>query len=182
MDIFKRFENYCCPVCEPGGVAKGFTTWFRVRPESAQALQRLTGEKAKYEVAIRAEIAKSGFQMTSDASGKKYPLNTSDPGNVYGKRKPGELPVQRDVCVGLLFGLTPNCKDKDVDNMTKLFLDALQGEDGLIHNDKAVVHLDVLKRVLVPSTITDNNYLVGVRISVSVSPSPSLLDRPCTPK
>jgi len=167
MDIFKRFEEYCCPVCEPDGVARGFSTWFRVRPESAQALHNLgAGEKAKYEQAIRAEIATHGFQMTWDASGKRYPLNTFDPGNVYGKRKPGELPVQRDVCVSLFFGLTPNCADKDVDNMTKLFLDALKGSDGLIHDDKAVVHLDVLKRVLVPCTVTENNYLVGVRISL----------------
>ncbi len=167
MDIFKRLEDYCCPVCEPGGIARGFTTWFRVRPASAQALHKLgAGEKAGYEQAIRMEIDKHGFRMTWDTSGKKYPLNTFDPGNVYGKRKPGQPPVQRDVCVSLLFGLTPDCKDKDVDNMTKLFLDALKGPDGLIHDDKDIVHLDVMKRVLMPCSVTKDNYLVGVRISL----------------
>ena len=41
MDIFERFQDYCCPVCEPDGIAMGFTTWFRVRPESAQALHNV---------------------------------------------------------------------------------------------------------------------------------------------
>ncbi len=166
MDIFNWFEEFRCPVCQPEGGVGGFTTWFRVRPESAQALHKRTGEKAKYEKAIRAEIAKNGFQMTWDHSGKAYPLNTFDPANVYGKRKPGEPPRQRDVCVGLLFGLTPNCLDKDLDNMSKLFLDALKGDDSLLHDDKAVVHLDVLKRVLTPSVSVEDNYLVGVRIAL----------------
>ncbi|HEX7641963.1 MAG TPA: hypothetical protein VF450_06900 [Noviherbaspirillum sp.] len=176
-DVFKRFEEYCCPVCEPGGIARGFITWFRIRPESAQALHNLgAGEKAKYEQAIRAEIAKHGFQMVWDASEKRYPLNTFDPGNVYGKRKPDEPPVYRDVCVGLFFGLTPDCTDKDVDNMTKLFLDALKGPDGLFHDDKAVVHLDVLKRVLMPSADIKDNYLVGVRISLVRSTVKRIVD------
>lgn len=170
MDIFKRFEDYSCPLCEPEGLANGFTTWFRVRPESAQALHNLgAGQKAKYEAAIRKEIADHGFQMSWDAAGKKYPLNTFDPKNVYGKRKDGEPPVQRDVCIRLFFGLSVGCTDKDVDNMTKLFLDALKGDDGLIHDDKAVVHLEVLKRVLVPNMVTNDNYLVGVRISLARS-------------
>ena len=165
MDIFEKFKDYCCPVCEPDRPGMSFSTWFRVRPESAQALHNMgAGEKGKYEKAIRDEIARHSHQMTWDASGNRYPLNTFDPKNVYGKRKPDEPPKQRDVCVGLLFGLTPNCSDKDVDNMAKLFLDALKGADGLFHDDKAVVHLEVLKRVLVPNSVTDNNYLVGVRI------------------
>lgn len=167
MNIFDRFQNYCCPVCEPDGIAKGFTTWFRVRPESAQGLHNVgPGVKRRYEEAIRLEIAKKSNQMTWSASGKKYPLNTFDPHNVYGRRKPGEPPVQRDVCIGLLFGLTPTCADKDVDNMTKLFLDALKGPEGLIHDDDAIVHLDVIKRVLLPSSAIENNYVVGVRISL----------------
>lgn len=167
MNIFKRFDDYCCPICEPDGIALGFTTWFRIRPESAQSLHNLgAGEKASYEQAVQNEIIKNNYQMLWDTSGKRYPLNTFDPGNVYGKRKPGEKPVQRDVCVGLFFGLTATCKDKDVDNMTKLFLDSLKGPDGLINDDKAVVHLDVLKRQLVPTEITNDNYLVGVRISL----------------
>lgn len=104
--------------------------------------------------------------MTWDLSGKKYPLNTFDPKNVYGKRKPDEPPVQLDVCVGLLFGLSQECLDKDVDNMTKLFLDALKGADGLVHDDSAVVHLNVTKRLLIPAAPTTNNYLVGVRVTV----------------
>lgn len=167
MDIFAHLNDYCCPVCQPSGIPTGFSTWFRVRPESAQALHNLgAGEKARYENAIRAEIAKHNYQMTWGKVGHGYPLNTFDPHNVYGKRGKNDPPVQRDVCVALLFGLTPGCPDKDVDNMAKLFLDALKGKDGLVHDDKAVVHLEVLKRVLVPSTVTGDNYLVGVRISL----------------
>jgi hypothetical protein len=167
MDTFKDFEDHRCLVCQPKGIVDPFSAWFRVRPESAQALHNLgAGEKAKYENAIRVEIAKRGLQMTWGISGKRVPLNTFDPDNVYGKRKNGDPPRQRDVCVGLIFGLTGSCTDKDVDNMTKLFLDALKGDDGLIHDDSAVVHLNVLKRVLVPSTTTGDNYLVGVRIGL----------------
>ena len=167
MDIFTWFQNFRCPICQPTGAMGGFTTWFRVRPASAQSLHNLgAGEKAKYEQAIRAEMTKHGLQMTWVNSGTKYPLNTFDPTNVYGRRRPGEPPRQRDVCVGLFFGLTPDCSDKDIDNMSKLFIDALKGPEGLLHDDKAVVHLDVLKRILTPLTLTADNYLVGVRITL----------------
>lgn len=162
VDLIKYFEDYICPVCKGRTTPGGFTTWFRVQPASAQALHGLgAGEKANYEQKIKNEIAKHSHQMKWDLSGATYPLNVFDPNNVYGKG-----PKNRDVCVGLFFGLSQSCTDKDVDNMAKLFLDAIKGNDGLLSDDKAVTHLEIIKRELIPELPTDNNYLVGVRISL----------------
>lgn len=160
--LIQHFEDYVCQLCKERIVPGGFTTWFRVRPASAQALESAgTGVKADYIEKIKKEILNNGWQMAWDTSGITHPLNEFDPNNVYGKG-----PKTRDVCVGLFFGLSPSCRDKDVDNMAKLFLDAIKGSDGLLSDDKAVTHLEIIKRELVPDPPTQDNYLVGVRISI----------------
>jgi hypothetical protein len=160
--LIQHFEDYVCPICRERIVPGGFTTWFRVKPKSAQALESAgAGVKADYISKIKNEILKNGWQMAWDTSGKKHPLNEFDPNNVYGNG-----PKTRDVCVGLFFGLSASCRDKDVDNMAKLFLDVIKGADGLISDDKAVTHLEIIKRELVSDPPTQGNYLVGVRISM----------------
>lgn len=161
-ELIKNFEEYVCPICNGGIAIGGFTTWFRVRPESAQALNKIAGDKSLYENKIREEVAKRGYQFTWSSNGLTHPLNVSDPYSVHGRGM-----KIRDVCVGLFFGLSPSCKDKDVDNMTKAFLDAIKGPEGLISDDSAVTHLEVIKRELEHDlSSSQDNYLVGVRISL----------------
>jgi hypothetical protein len=162
-ELIKYFEDFVCPICRDRIVPGGFTTWFRVEPKSAQSLHADgAGKKALYEQKIKAEIAKNNYQMVGSADGTKHPLNVFDPNNVYGKGT-----RYMDVCIGLFFGLSPTCKDKDVDNMAKLFLDALKGPNGLLSDDKVITHLEVIKRELIsePPSSPDN-YLVGVRVSM----------------
>ena len=161
-NLMEEFQEYACPHCSLPPYTQGFTAWFRVNPESAQDLHT-EGKDVKnaYEQKIKDEFAKRNFQQVATVGGARYPLNLSDPANVYGKGV-----KSLDVCVGLFFGLSKKCTDKDVDNMTKLFLDALKGEDGLIDDDRAVTHLEVFKRILVhqAGSEADENYLVGVRV------------------
>ena len=159
--LLPYFENYVCPICRTAPKIGGYTTWFRVQPASAQVLHASgAGKKSAYEKKIKDAIRNSRHRIASDTE-VNGPLNVFDPNNVYGKGT-----KELDVCIGLFFGLSPSCADKDVDNMTKVFLDAIKGPGGLISDDKAVTHLEVIKRQMVATEISvADNYLVGVRIS-----------------
>jgi Holliday junction resolvase RusA-like endonuclease len=165
-ELVNYFQDYRCPICKPGTRVGAFTTWFRVKPESAQSLHNQgAGVKANYEQKIRKEIEERGYRPKSTHSGFEYPLNVSNPVGIYGQKND-----ERDACVGLFFGLSESCTDKDADNMAKLFLDAIKGKDGFLSDDKVISHLEVIKRNLIADPQQPHNYLVGVRIGL-VGPS-----------
>lgn len=161
MNLIDEFQDHICPICSPATFRRGFTAWFRVKPESAQALAQTSGNTCGFRQRIRDEIKKNNYQAIGSWKGDKYPINISDPLNVYGKGS-----IARNVCVSLFFGLSEGCTDKDVDNMAKAFLDAIKGKEGLISDDDKVTHLEILKRRLIPKQPSNGNYLVGVRISL----------------
>lgn len=161
MNLIDEFQEHICPICSPAAFRPGFTTWFRVKPESAQVLAQTSGATCGFRQRIRDEIKKKNYQEIGTWKGDRYPINITDPLNVYGKGS-----VARNVCVSLFFGLSERCTDKDVDNMAKAFLDAIKGNEGLISDDAKVTHLEILKRRLIPKQPSDDNYLVGVRISL----------------
>lgn len=160
MNLIEDFQDHICPICNPGRFGPGFTAWFRVKPQSAQALAQNAGAKCKFRQEIKREICENNYQQIGSWKGRRYPINISDPINAYGR---GSL--AKNVCVSLLFGLSTSCSDKDVDNMAKAFLDAIKGDDGLISDDSEVTHLEIIKRWIIPGAPTNDNYLIGVRIS-----------------
>ena len=100
---FTQFEESICPVCKKRGVP----VWFRVRPESAQAMSR-EGTRA-FRANIRSTILER-YSRISDERGISRPWNVTENGD------------RLRVCVHLLFGLAKGNKDKDVDNMAKAVL------------------------------------------------------------
>lgn len=76
----------------------------------------------------------------------------------------GNVPYGKDdkLCVLLIFLLGHNDKEKDLDNMTKALLDALQGH--LFHNDSAIDHLNLIK-------LRDNERVTSGRIIVNIRKS-----------
>lgn len=150
---FTQFQESICPVCKKRGVP----VWFRVRPESAQAM---SGEKTRtFRDHIRSKILER-YNRISGVSGTSRPWNVTEHGD------------QLHVCVHLLFGLAKGDHDKDVDNMAKAFLDAIKDDDsesyGLISDDSFVQHLSIEKyELLIPPAgqAQDLNYIVGVKIA-----------------
>lgn len=150
---FTQFQESICPVCKK----RGIPVWFRVKPESAQAM---SGEKARtFRDDIRSTILER-YNRISDERGISSPWNVTEGGD------------QLRVCVHLLFGLAKVDKDKDVDNMAKAFLDAIKDDDsepyGLISDDSFVQHLSIEKyTLLIPpgGQAQDLNYIVGVKIA-----------------
>ncbi len=152
-DEFTQFEESICPVCKKRGVP----VWFRVRPESAQAM---SGEETRtFRDDIRSKILER-YNRVSDERGISRPLNVTEDGD------------QLRICVRLLFGLAKVDNDKDVDNMAKAFLDAIKDDNsesyGLISDDSFVQHLSIEKyTLLIPPAgqAQDLNYIVGVKIA-----------------
>ena len=150
---FTQFQESICPVCKKRGVP----VWFRVRPESAQAM---SGEKKKtFRDNIRSKILER-YTRISDERGISRAWNVTNDGD------------QLRVCVHLLFGLAKVDNDKDVDNMAKAFLDAIKDDDsesyGLISDDSFVQHLSIQKYTLLlppAGQAQDLNYIVGVKIA-----------------
>lgn len=152
---FASFDKRPCPVC--GRV--GRTTYFRLRPESAQAMGagRLGSDVITtydFRAAVKADVRKRNLRWHGK-NGETYPWNWDLDGN-----KP--MPA----CVHLLFGMGRPDHDKDVDNMAKAFLDAIKHV--LIDDDSGVQHMLVEKyRLHVPEggVNAKENVLVGVRVA-----------------
>lgn len=151
------FEKRACPVC--GCI--GRTTYFRLRPESAQAMAQVRdgGDRVTtydFRKSVKRAVLERRLRWNGQ-NGETYPWNWN----------PDERKAY-PACVHLLFGLSDSetDKDKDVDNMTKAFLDAIKHV--LIDDDAGVQHLLVEKyRLHIPAGGTNaaENVLVGVRIA-----------------
>lgn len=160
MKIIDYFQDYKCPTCQTRRPIGGFTTWLRIKPESAQQLYKVSGATAKFrKTVIEAILAKWPQTNPNTDAGLAFPLNATRKSKLTGQKT-----VIKKICVGLFFGLSEKCKNKDVDNMTKAILDSLKGKSGLFNDDSEIVHLEVFKRVLVPSKSVADNYCVGIRI------------------
>lgn len=126
MNLLESFGEGQCMICEAPPRFGGATHWYRVQPESAQALRSKSdvgglSAKLHFRQKIQNEIQVKKHGAIASISGKRHPLNLRDP---LGVSRPAK---ELDVCIGLFFGLSPQCRDKDVDNMAKAFLDAIKG-------------------------------------------------------
>jgi hypothetical protein len=148
----EHFQNATCSLCAPDNRRGGRTHFFPISPKSMQTLKksRTTDE---FRAAIRQIIEEDNLRSIGAHKGERHALNVHDPLGL------GHGPITRQVCVGLLFCLSRDSQNSDVDNMAKSFLDAIQGPTGLITNDMEVVHLEVIK-----VRGDDSQGMIGLRI------------------
>lgn len=156
QQFIDEFQNNGCAVCN---VKRPFTAWLRIKPASFQSLAKEKMTKS-FRVAVAAFISDCGMQMAVSHS-SRTPLNVIDGSN-------------RNVCIGLFLGLSAVEKDKDVDNVSKAFLDALKGNLGLISDDACITHLDIRKVVMQTSIPSSSNHVVGIRLGVLPAASGSI--------
>jgi len=108
------FGQISCPICKGEFPIK--TIPIRIKPISKQATQSKNKELRKaFERAIRSKIAKDRdfFNKT------------------------------QDLCVSVVFVMGKESRDKDLDNMSKALMDALEGN--LFENDSQIAHLNLIK-------------------------------------
>lgn len=104
------------------------------------------GETEQFRADIRSHVQRCSYQ-TPVSWKTRVPVNVLSssvlaiPGRAGKKGRSGV----RKVCVGLLFVRPLGSPDQDIDNTTKAFLDAVKGEQGLLHDDMEIVHLECFK-------------------------------------
>lgn len=104
----------CCPICRTENGSPRFIP-LKINPESKQALARIKGLRAAYEKAIKSAFAEKEMSF---------------------------LRCEK-LCVLVVFILGNGNKEKDLDNMSKAMMDALQ--KSLFANDADIDHLNLFK-------------------------------------
>lgn len=109
-------SHFHCPICKAENQFPVKVIPLKINPESKQALAQIKGLRAAYEKAIKSAFVKKEMSFL-----------------------PGE-----HLCVLVVFVLGNGNKEKDLDNMSKAMMDALQG-DCLFPNDADIDHLNLFK-------------------------------------
>lgn len=127
-----RLSQFHCPLCTGPSSYPIKRIVLRISPISYQAADKKPGLLAAFKKAIRHQL------------------------NHY----QGCYPKSAKLCVAMLFGLGCQTRDKDLDNMAKGLLDALQNL--LYENDMKIVHLNLMK---IPLTEAEDFVLLNLRQS-----------------
>ncbi|MBC7008122.1 RusA family crossover junction endodeoxyribonuclease [Pseudoalteromonas sp. BZK2] len=116
-DKLNTLYQYHCSICDTNDSSILFpkrSICIRINPESYQSLNG--NLKKEFHTAMKSKWSDQGILFEKDD----------------------------EICVLLVFVYGKNAKNKDVDNMAKIFIDSLKGV--LIHDDINIVHLNILKR------------------------------------
>ncbi|MBK8564913.1 MAG: RusA family crossover junction endodeoxyribonuclease [Saprospiraceae bacterium] len=108
-------SQFHCPICKLSDNSNIKLIPLKINPQSKQALSKIKGLRSAYEEAIA--------QAFVD---KEITFNRGD-----------------KLCVLVVFVLSNLSNDRDLDNMSKALMDALQGN--LFHNDADIDHLNLFK-------------------------------------